>query len=139
MHAELPEARLAILGSGPLEGETRALVRELGLDDAVSLPGRTNIRDWLERGDVFVHTSRWEGFGIVLLEAMLASLPIVATSVSAVPEVVADGETGILVAEGDVDGVARRAPRAARGSRPRATTRRCRSRAGAAASSRSRA
>lgn len=106
VHAELPEARLAILGSGPLEGETRALVRELGLDDDVSLPGRTNIRDWLERGDVFVHTSRWEGFGIVLLEAMLASLPVVATSVSAVPEIVADGETGILVAEGDVDGVA---------------------------------
>jgi len=106
VYAKLPEARLAILGSGPLEGETRALARELGLDDAVSLPGRTNIRDWLERGDVFVHTSRWEGFGIVLLEAMLASLPVVATSVSAVPEVVADGETGILVAEGDVGGVA---------------------------------
>ena len=107
VHAELPHARLAILGSGPLESETRALVRELGLDGAVSLPGRTDIRDWLERGDVFVHTSRWEGFGIVLLEAMLASLPVVATGVSAVPEVVADGETGVLVGEGDVDGVAR--------------------------------
>lgn len=107
VHAELPDARLAILGSGPLESETRELVRELGLKDAVFLPGRTNIRDWLERGDVFVHTSRWEGFGIVLLEAMLASLPVVATRVSAVPEVVVDGETGILVAEGDVDGIAR--------------------------------
>ena len=63
-------------------------------------------RDWLERADVFVHTSRWEGFGIVLLEAMLASLPVVATRVSAVPEVVQDAETGLLVAEGDVDGVA---------------------------------
>jgi glycosyltransferase involved in cell wall biosynthesis len=42
----------------------------------------------------------------VLLEAMLASLPVVATSVSAVPEVVSDGETGILVAEGDVEGIA---------------------------------
>ena len=106
VHAELPEARLAILGSGPLESETRALVRALGLDDAVSLPGRTDIRDWLERSNVFVHTSRWEGFGIVLLEAMLASLPVVATSVSAVPEVVADGETGVLVAVGDVGGIA---------------------------------
>ena len=84
----VPQARLAILGSGPLEPETRRLVGELGLDDAVALPGRTDIRDWLERADVFVHTSRWEGFGIVLLEAMLAGLPVVATRVSAVPEVV---------------------------------------------------
>lgn len=106
VHARLPDARLAILGSGPLERETRALIQELELGDAVSLPGRTDIRDWLERADVFVHTSRWEGFGIVLLEAMLASLPVVATSVSAVPEVVADGETGILVAEGDIAAIA---------------------------------
>lgn len=106
VHATVPEARLAILGSGPLEQETRALVAQLGLDGVISLPGRTAIGNWLERADVFVHTSRWEGFGIVLLEAMLASLPIVATSVSAVPEVVADGETGVLVAEGDAAGVA---------------------------------
>ena len=97
-----PNARLAILGSGPLEAETRALAVRLDLAEAVLLPGRTEIRDWLERADVFVHTSRWEGFGIVLLEAMLAGLPIVATRVSAVPEVVSDGETGLLVAPGDV-------------------------------------
>ena len=103
----IPDARLAILGSGPLEAETRALSRELGLEAAVSLPGRTEIRDWLERADVFVHTSRWEGFGIVLLEAMLAGLPVVATRVSAVPEVVVPGQTGELVEAGDVDGVAR--------------------------------
>jgi glycosyltransferase involved in cell wall biosynthesis len=103
----MPTARLAILGSGPLEAETRALVLELGLESAVSLPGRTEIRDWLERADVFVHTSRWEGFGIVLLEAMLAGLPVVATRVSAIPEVVVPGETGALVEAGDVDGVAR--------------------------------
>jgi glycosyltransferase involved in cell wall biosynthesis len=107
VRAEQPDARLAILGAGPLEAELRALVAELGLSDAVVLPGRAAIRDWLERADVFVHTSRWEGFGIVLLEAMLASLPIVATDVSAVPEIVVSGETGALVAAGDVDGVAR--------------------------------
>ena len=101
-----PDARLAILGSGPLEEATRALVHELALDDAVVLPGRQEPGDWLARADIFVHTSRWEGFGIVLLEAMLASLPIVATGVSAVPEVVVDGETGLLVPEGDVEALA---------------------------------
>ena len=106
--ATLPRARLAILGSGPLEPEIRALAGELGLTAAVVLPGRTEIRDWLERADVFVHSSRWEGFGIVLLEAMLAGLPIVATRVSAVPEVVVDGQTGLLVDAGDHDGLAAR-------------------------------
>ena len=51
---------------------------------------------------MFLHTSKWEGFGMVLLEAMLAGLPVVATRVSAVPEVVADGETGMLFEAGDV-------------------------------------
>jgi glycosyltransferase involved in cell wall biosynthesis len=106
VRSDLPHAHLTILGSGPLEAETRALATALGLADAVTLPGRTDIRDWLERADVFVHTSRWEGFGIVLLEAMLAGLPVVATRVSAVPEVVADGETGVLVEAGDVHGLA---------------------------------
>lgn len=103
---QVPDARLAILGSGPLEGATRGLAEELGLSDAVVLPGRTEIRDWLLRADVFVHTSRWEGFGIVLLEAMLASLPVVATRISAVPEVVVDQETGFLVDAGDENAVA---------------------------------
>lgn len=103
---EHPGARLAILGWGPLEDETRALAASLGLAEAVTIPGRVEPRAWLERADVFAHTPRWEGFGIVLLEAMLAGLPIVATNVSAIPEVVADGETGALVPAGDVDGAA---------------------------------
>ena len=106
VHARLPQATLAILGSGPLEAEIRALAAELGLQGAVVLPGRTEIRDWLERADVFAHSSRWEGFGIVLLEAMLAGLPVVATRVSAVPEVVVDDETGLLVEPGDHAGLA---------------------------------
>lgn len=105
VRAEHPRAMLVILGIGPLEEETRRLVSQLGLEGAVLLPGRLEIRDWLGRANVFVHTSRWEGFGLVLLEAMLAALPIVATRVSAVPEVVADGETGLLFDPGDEAGI----------------------------------
>jgi len=101
-----PSARLVILGWGVLEEQTRALVEELELGDVVLLPGRVEPRAWLERADVFAHTSRWEGFGIVLLEAMLAGLPVVATRVSAVPEIVADRETGLLVEVGDAAAVA---------------------------------
>ncbi len=106
VRANAPDAMLAILGDGPLAGRTRALAEELGLGDAVVMPGRLETRDWLERADVFVHSSLWEGFGIVLLEAMLAELPIAATRVSAVPEIVVDGETGLLVDPGDVNALA---------------------------------
>jgi glycosyltransferase involved in cell wall biosynthesis len=106
VHSDHPSARLALLGWGVLEEQTRALVQELGLADAVVLPGRVEPRAWLERADIFAHTSRWEGFGIVLLEAMLAGLPVVATRVSAVPEIVADGQTGLLVDPGDPAAVA---------------------------------
>ncbi len=104
--AERQDARLAILGWGPLEQQTVAHARRLGLAERVLVPGRVEPRDWLARADVFAHTSRWEGFGIVLLEAMLASLPIVATRVSAVPEIVVDGETGLLADPGDATAIA---------------------------------
>jgi glycosyltransferase involved in cell wall biosynthesis len=105
-HAQHPDARLAILGWGPLEQRTKERVRELGLDGAVLVPGRVEPRDWLLRADVFAHSSRWEGFGIVLLEAMLSRLPVVSTNVSAIPEIVVDGDTGLLSNAGDVDALA---------------------------------
>jgi glycosyltransferase involved in cell wall biosynthesis len=106
VHAAIPDARLAILGWGTLEQSTRELAQRLGVQDAVLMPGRVEPSAWLARADIFVHTSRWEGFGIVLLEAMLAGLPVVATRVSAIPEIVADGATGTLVAAGDDEAIA---------------------------------
>jgi glycosyltransferase involved in cell wall biosynthesis len=52
---------------------------------------------WMNAFDIFLLPSLWEGFGLVLLEAMAACLPIIASRVSAIPEVIVDGETGILV------------------------------------------
>jgi glycosyltransferase involved in cell wall biosynthesis len=56
--------------------------------------------------DAFAMPSIWEGFGLVLLEAMAASLPIVASRVATIPEVVIDGETGFLVPAGDPEALA---------------------------------
>ena len=68
----------------------------------VHLLGRVpDVAAWLRRADMLVHPARWEGFGLALLEAMLASKPVVATNVSSIPEIVADGETGLLVPPDD--------------------------------------
>jgi glycosyltransferase involved in cell wall biosynthesis len=94
---DVPDAHLVVLGEGPQRGE----LEELG-EERVHLLGRVpDVAAWLRRADVLVHPVRWEGFGLALLEAMLASLPVVATSVSSIPEIVVDGETGVLVPPDD--------------------------------------
>ena len=97
---EIPGAQLVVLGEGPQRGELEQLAREL--DVPVYLPGRVpDVAAWLRRADLLVHPVRWEGFGLALLEAMLASLPVVATKVSSIPEIVVDGETGLLIPPDD--------------------------------------
>jgi len=97
---EIPGAQLVVLGEGPQRGELEQLAREL--DVPLYLPGRVpDVAAWLRRADLLVHPVRWEGFGLALLEAMLASLPVVATKVSSIPEIVVDGETGLLIPPDD--------------------------------------
>lgn len=98
--ASHPDAQLVVLGEGPQRAELEQLATSLGVP--VHLPGRVpDVAAWLRRADLLVHPARWEGFGLALLEAMLASLPIVATRVSSIPEIVVDGETGLLVPPDD--------------------------------------
>lgn len=94
----VPNARLLIAGDGPERSALERLARELGVEDRVSLLGhRGDIAPLMRRAWLLVHPARWEGFGLVLLEAMRAGLPIVATNVSAIPEIVVAGVTGRLV------------------------------------------
>ena len=94
------KAELVVLGEGPQRAELEQLANDLHVP--VHLLGRVpDVAAWLRRADVLVHPARWEGFGLALLEAMLCSLPVVATRVSSIPEIVADGETGLLVAPDD--------------------------------------
>jgi glycosyltransferase involved in cell wall biosynthesis len=98
----VPEATLVVLGEGPDRGRLERLARELDVAAQVCLPGRTgDVAAWLRRSEIFVHPARWEGFGLVLLEAMHAGRAIVASRVSSIPEIVVDGETGLLVEPDD--------------------------------------
>ena len=98
----LPRMRVVILGSGPQKPELRRLVREVGVADRVRLYGWCDrVDDWLGRFDLFCHPSRYEGLGLALIEAMRAGLPIVATSVGGVPELLDGGHCGLLVPPDD--------------------------------------
>jgi glycosyltransferase involved in cell wall biosynthesis len=99
---EHPDAVLVVLGEGEERDALTRLAEDLGVADALFLPGRAgDVADWLARAEILVHPVRWEGFGLAVLEAMLAERPVVASAVSSVPEIVMDGETGILVPPDD--------------------------------------
>jgi len=83
-----PSATLTILGEGPLEITLKDLAKSLNLEETVKFLGRSSkIYDYLQELDAFILTSKYEGFGLVLLEAMDVGLPIVASRNSAIPEV----------------------------------------------------
>jgi glycosyltransferase involved in cell wall biosynthesis len=99
---KFPEVRLVLVGHGPLEGELRARVGDLGLESSVTFAGyRTDATRLAAALDVFVLPSRFEGLSIALLEAMALGRAVVATRVGGSPEVVEDGESGILVQAGE--------------------------------------
>lgn len=104
LRAEFPTARLVIAGDGERGDELRRLASALGIADRVYWLGwREDAGDLMAAFDLLLVPSLWEGFGLVLLEAMARRAPVIASRVSAIPEVVADGETGILIPPRDVD------------------------------------
>ncbi len=99
---QVPNAHAVIAGAGDLERYLRDLTLEVGAADRVHVLGaRRDIPALMHAMDVFAMPSIWEGFGLVLLEAMAAGRPIVASRVATIPEVVLDGETGLLVPAGE--------------------------------------
>lgn len=96
-----------ICGSGPLYEDLDGLIKELRLQEHVKLLGYTeDLTQLLASADVFALPSRWEGLPMALLEAMMAGLPIIATQVSGVEEVVENRKHGLLIPTGDVDALA---------------------------------
>ena len=98
-----PDWSLTIFGEGPERGALEVQSRKLEIAGCVNLPGVTN--DPLARlaeGDLFVLSSRVEGFPNALTEAMSVGLPVIATDVGAVPEIICEGINGLIVPSNDI-------------------------------------
>lgn len=95
---DAPRMRMVLAGEGPLRGAIEGQVRELGISDRVVLLGNwTRVPELLRALDVFVLASKFEPYGVALLEAKCAGAAIVATSVNEVPRLLRDGVTGLVV------------------------------------------
>lgn len=104
--SRLPEVRLAIVGRGPLEDRLKLRAFSLGLEEKVRFLGRLDVDQLVslyQTCGAFVLPSHYEGLPAVLLEAMACGAPVIATSVGGVPDIVADHDTGRLVAPGNPD------------------------------------
>lgn len=104
---EIPAAYLVIVGDGPAADELKRLCAELELDERVRFTGRrSDVGACLEMGDVFVFPSMFEGHPLAPIEAMIKGLPCIASRIGPTLEVIAEEQTGLLVAPGAVDELA---------------------------------
>ncbi|ACB84859.1 N-acetyl-alpha-D-glucosaminyl L-malate synthase BshA [Natranaerobius thermophilus] len=104
---EQVSTKLLMVGDGPDKTKAEQLARELGLEDEIIFMGKQDqIKNILDISDLFILPSERESFGLVALEAMAFRIPVIATQVGGIPEVVSEGETGYLLPVGDIDGMA---------------------------------
>ena len=107
--AQDTEVTCKIVGEGPLSGELEMETKRLGLKRRVHFAGAVaydQLPQIYRSAKVFLLTSKYEGFGRVVVEAYLSGVPVVATQITGVEDIVEDGQTGFLHAPGDVRGMA---------------------------------
>jgi glycosyltransferase involved in cell wall biosynthesis len=94
---DLPEFNLTIVGSGPLKSELQSLSADLGIEELVTWKGQLQeVLPFYQSLDIFVLSSDYEGFGLVLLEAMSQGIPVIGRRISAIPEVMGDKHPGLV-------------------------------------------
>jgi glycosyltransferase involved in cell wall biosynthesis len=101
--------RCVLIGDGPLRQELEAKRAELGLQTIVEMPGATGqdkVAGWWQRAAAGLLTSQNEGMPVCLMEAAASGVPVVATRVGGIPELVEDSVTGFMCAPGDAAGIA---------------------------------
>lgn len=104
-----PRLKVLVVGEGPLREERAALAEELGVTDRVVFAGlRRDVPHLLAGADLGVLPSKHEGVPMSVIEQMAAGLPVVASAVGGLPDIVGDGEEGFLVPPGDLDALTRR-------------------------------
>ena len=107
--AQHPDARLSLVGDGEMRPEIEAAIKSHGLEANITLTGwlsEQEVRAELARAQALVMPSFAEGLPMVIMEAMAAGRPVIATSIAGIPELVQPGKTGWLVAAGDAKAVA---------------------------------
>jgi glycosyltransferase involved in cell wall biosynthesis len=107
LRAGVPSAHLLLVGDGPLLGDLQKLAADLNINECVHFAGyQAQPERFYQAMDVFALTSRSEGIPQAVLEASAAGLPVIASRVGGVPEVIEDGYTGLLFESGDAAALA---------------------------------
>ncbi len=105
--AQCLPCHLTLVGDGPERAAAQETVTALGLSEKVSFPGKIQeVEEPLAQSDILMCVSESESFGMSIAEAMATGIPVIASRVGGIPEVMVDGETGVLVPVGDIDRMA---------------------------------
>lgn len=110
MLARIPEWSLVLVGDGPDRVRIETLAREQGVASRVRFTGdvpRAQVLGWLASADAFVLNSSFESFSYQVVEALAAGVPTIVTRIGSIPELISDGEEGVLVSPGDFDAIER--------------------------------
>jgi len=103
-YSDMKNIKLIIAGDGPQRSELEDFANDLGIADQVFFTGhRKNVQDYYKIANLFVMPSFTEGFPMALLEAMQNGLPVVATNVGGIPDIIESGVNGLLIKPGDVE------------------------------------
>ena len=98
LQKQVPDCRLQLLGDGELREEMEDYARKLGIEDSVEFLGsQSDVYPYLHQADIFLLPSLFEGMPMTIIEAMGTGLPVVASAVGGVPDMLCDGQSGFLV------------------------------------------